>query len=155
MTASAPCYIAESHRSTAAVQMPAPWPTRVLPSQPRKEPNKTNEERHNPTGVRKERQLQAQPSLAGLRGPLGGEHWLQEASDDAQWRNAYNCPIGLSAVQEDNFAGCVRVPPAGFEPALTAPEAVALSPELRGLRTPQDYQSGCTRCAASRRHGSA
>ena len=33
------------------------------------------------------------------------------------------------------------VPPAGFEPALTAPEAVALSPELRGLRTPQGYQS--------------
>src|SRR5215469_2790582 len=26
------------------------------------------------------------------------------------------------------------VPPAGFEPALTAPEAVALSPELRGLK---------------------
>ena len=25
-----------------------------------------------------------------------------------------------------------RVPPAGFEPAHTAPEAVALSPELRG-----------------------
>ncbi len=28
----------------------------------------------------------------------------------------------------------LRVPPAGFEPAHTAPEAVALSPELRGLR---------------------
>ena len=34
------------------------------------------------------------------------------------------------------------VPPAGFEPALTAPEAVALSPELRGLGTPQGYQPG-------------
>src|SRR5262249_11111339 len=33
------------------------------------------------------------------------------------------------------FAGCPRhlVPPAGFEPALPAPEADALSPELRGL----------------------
>ena len=32
--------------------------------------------------------------------------------------------------------GCTfdSVPPAGFEPALTAPEAVALSPELRGLK---------------------
>ena len=37
---------------------------------------------------------------------------------------------------------CLRpVPPVGFEPTLTAPEAVALSPELRGLRTPQGYQS--------------
>src|SRR5579871_7064658 len=32
------------------------------------------------------------------------------------------------------------VPPVGFEPTLTAPEAVALSPELRGLGTPQGYQ---------------
>ena len=30
--------------------------------------------------------------------------------------------------------GLLPVPPAGFEPALTAPEAVALSPELRGLK---------------------
>src|SRR5215469_17564219 len=32
------------------------------------------------------------------------------------------------------LAGYGWVPPAGFEPALTAPEAVALSPELRGLK---------------------
>ena len=32
------------------------------------------------------------------------------------------------------FQGLRVVPPAGFEPALTAPEAVALSPELRGLK---------------------
>src|SRR5215467_14100366 len=32
------------------------------------------------------------------------------------------------------LAGYRWVPPAGFEPALTAPEAVALSPELRGLK---------------------
>ena len=45
------------------------------------------------------------------------------------------------------------MPPAGFEPALTAPEAVALSPELRGLGTPQGYQSGWACRAASGRHG--
>ena len=32
------------------------------------------------------------------------------------------------------------VPPAGFEPAHTAPEADALSPELRGLGTRGGYQ---------------
>ena len=32
-------------------------------------------------------------------------------------------------------------PPAGFEPALTAPEAVALSPELWGLCDTKGYQS--------------
>ena len=31
-------------------------------------------------------------------------------------------------------------PPAGFEPALTAPEAVALSPELWGLCDTKGYQ---------------
>jgi hypothetical protein len=42
-------------------------------------------------------------------------------------------------------------PPAGFEPALTAPEAVALSPELWGLSTGKGYQSpGIPRtCAAA------
>src|SRR5215510_16570107 len=38
------------------------------------------------------------------------------------------------AWSECHRAGCEWVPPAGFEPALTAPEAVALSPELRGLK---------------------
>ena len=32
------------------------------------------------------------------------------------------------------------MPPAGFEPAHTAPEADALSPELRGLGTTGGYQ---------------
>src|SRR6266567_1607742 len=45
------------------------------------------------------------------------------------------------------------VPPVGFEPTLTAPEAVALSPELRGLRTPQDYQSRRACRAAGRGRG--
>jgi CheY-like chemotaxis protein len=45
------------------------------------------------------------------------------------------------------------VPPVGFEPTLTAPEAVALSPELRGLRTPQDYQSRRAGRAAGGRCG--
>src|SRR5262252_7046187 len=53
--------------------------------------------------------------------------------------------------RHQHVSGCTfdLVPPAGFEPALTAPEAVALSPELRGLRTPQGYQSGRTCRAAS------
>ena len=33
-----------------------------------------------------------------------------------------------------SFGTFCKVPPAGFEPAHTAPEAVALSPELRGRR---------------------
>src|SRR5215475_4021186 len=38
--------------------------------------------------------------------------------------------------RHQHVSGCTfdLVPPAGFEPALTAPEAVALSPELRGLK---------------------
>ena len=38
--------------------------------------------------------------------------------------------------RHQHMSGCMfdLVPPAGFEPALTAPEAVALSPELRGLK---------------------
>ena len=48
-------------------------------------------------------------------------------------------------------------PPAGFEPALTAPEAVALSPELWGLRDTKGYQPHALRghaqpgCARTRR----
>ena len=45
-----------------------------------------------------------------LRGPLGGEHWRWRVSGDTQWRNACDNPIRLSALQGDNFAGCVRVP---------------------------------------------
>jgi hypothetical protein len=36
--------------------------------------------------------------------------------------------------------GHQEAPPAGFEPALTAPEAVALSPELWGLCDTKGYQ---------------
>ena len=39
------------------------------------------------------------------------------------------------------------MPPAGFEPALTAPEAVALSPELRGLKD-QERLPATRGCAA-------
>jgi hypothetical protein len=35
-----------------------------------------------------------------FRGPLGGEHWLQAASGDAQWRNA---TTAISAFQQ--FSG--------------------------------------------------
>lgn len=40
---------------------------------------------------------------------------------------------GTCAGQHRDHVDCGEVPPAGFEPAHTAPEAVALSPELRGL----------------------
>jgi hypothetical protein len=46
----------------------------------------------------------AKPRPVG-RGAIGGEHWRQTASGDAQWRNAHDCPIGVPAVQEGNFAG--------------------------------------------------
>src|SRR5215813_13221892 len=50
------------------------------------------------------------------------------------------------------------VPPAGFEPALTAPEAVALSPELRGLKDRSKVTSpggaGSPRTAPGLRPGS-
>jgi hypothetical protein len=38
--------------------------------------------------------------------------------------------------RHQHVSGCTfdLVPPAGFEPARAAPEAVALSPELRGLK---------------------
>src|SRR5271165_1930978 len=44
-------------------------------------------------------------------------------------------------------------PPAGFEPALTAPEAVALSPELWGLRASERVPAERpSRTRAHRRH---
>jgi hypothetical protein len=39
-----------------------------------------------------------------------------------------------------DFPVCV-VPPVGFEPTHPAPEADALSPELRGLSAIEDYQA--------------
>src|SRR5262249_48342857 len=49
------------------------------------------------------------------------------------WRNEIEAPDDISPGQAAFFAGQYEAPPAGFEPALTAPEAVALSPELWGL----------------------
>jgi hypothetical protein len=49
------------------------------------------------------------------------------------------CVTGLEDVWISRMEGALRLedevaPPAGFEPALPAPEADALSPELWGLR---------------------
>src|SRR6516165_2827910 len=53
------------------------------------------------------------------------------SQDGSRWQSAQDA---VPAGQYTKLAGSFEVPPAGFEPALTAPEAVALSPELRGLQ---------------------
>jgi hypothetical protein len=60
------------------------------------------------------------------RVPLGHRYRRQVASGDAQWRNQPGRRLGCIDCSAKDFAGCVRVSPAGFEPALTAPESVAV-----------------------------
>src|SRR6185312_6727796 len=52
----------------------------------------------------------------------------------ASWRSMAIREMDRSGLSGAILASSRVVPPAGFEPALTAPEAVALSPELRGLK---------------------
>lgn len=64
-------------------------------------------------------------------------------------RAAYACtyaktPASAFPLVTGSLGTSYRVPPAGFEPAHTAPEAVALSPELRG-------RVGRGRCCSRRR----
>jgi hypothetical protein len=42
-------------------------------------------------------------------------------------------PVAPRSIGYNFEKSCMTAPPAGFEPAHTAPEAVALSPELWGL----------------------
>ena len=69
-------------------------------------------------------------------GPLAG--WMPHEADGLTVKDAGQC-----AGPYQHLSGCTfdlahpagdLVPPAGFEPARAAPEAVALSPELRGLK---------------------
>jgi integrase len=74
------------------------------------------------------RRLRPQFSLAGLsRTALNSQN-----SWDLAGLSPWAAPASLSR-QKDVFAAIREAPPAGFEPAHTAPEAVALSPELWGL----------------------
>ena len=67
-----------------------------------------------------------------------GAHWARNlASDGIRWHEVSQSVTGgfrHHARSGNDFRGYEVAPPAGFEPALTAPEAVALSPELWGLR---------------------
>ncbi len=62
---------------------------------------------------------------------LLGEHWYTERSPGLGVESP-GLRVGTLARQRLDHAVRAGVPPAGFEPAHTAPEAVALSPELRG-----------------------
>src|SRR5579875_1665919 len=67
-----------------------------------------------------------------------GSPWRMMAEQRSTVRAGFPCPDG-------RFAGLFDAPPAGFEPALTAPEAVALSPELWGpgrrtVEAPSDWR---------------
>jgi hypothetical protein len=87
---------------------------------------------------------------------------LTEADQDA-WEEerrlrpgaAYACTHtkprrSASPLVDRGFQCPIEAPPAGFEPAHPAPEAGALSPELRGLGTGRDYQYQATGCARER-----
>ncbi len=67
-----------------------------------------------------------------------GAYWARNlASGGIRWHDLsqpVTGPFRHHARSEDDSQGYGMAPPAGFEPALTAPEAVALSPELWGLR---------------------
>ena len=66
----------------------------------------------------------------------------RNSSEDGYWRlivtgsgdSGDGSNLTISARYLARLASIFEAPPAGFEPALTAPEAVALSPELWGLR---------------------
>ena len=67
-----------------------------------------------------------------------GAYWGRNlASDGSRWHELSQLVtegFRHHARSGDDSRGYEVAPPAGFEPALTAPEAVALSPELWGLR---------------------
>ena len=73
----------------------------------------------------------------GMLHEVGGLAVKMQVSGQRRHQHVFGCTFDL-------------VPPAGFEPALTAPEAVALSPELRGLKdrskvtSPGHAASACT-----------
>src|SRR5947209_7658116 len=66
----------------------------------------------------------------------GGTRWCFAASRVRQPRGGRNW---IARVGPSDPA-VLRVPPAGFEPALLPPEGSALSPELRGLWALRGYQ---------------
>src|SRR6266545_7066096 len=62
----------------------------------------------------------------------------REAASGGAWLHVIELSQTTNPLVRRLETGRSWAPPTGFEPALTAPEAVALSPELRGL-TLQDY----------------
>ena len=74
-----------------------------------------------------------------------GAYWGRNlASGDILWQELSQ-PVTdefrRRARSAGDFQGYEVAPPVGFEPTLTAPEAVALSPELWGLCDTKGYQS--------------
>ena len=67
-----------------------------------------------------------------------GAYWARNlASGGTRWHDVSQPVTGAFQCHARSVGysrGYEVAPPAGFEPALTAPEAVALSPELWGLR---------------------
>ena len=65
-------------------------------------------------------------------------YWARNlTADGIQWHGLSQPVTGAfwhHTRSKGDSRGYEVAPPAGFEPALTAPEAVALSPELWGLR---------------------
>ena len=65
-------------------------------------------------------------------------YWTRDLADGGIMWHGLSQPVTQQfrrrARSAHNFRGYEEAPPAGFEPAHTAPEADALSPELWGLR---------------------
>lgn len=61
--------------------------------------------------------------------PIQGRSGANIATQDLEYAKT---PASAFQLVTGSLGASYRVPPAGFEPAHTAPEAVALSPELRG-----------------------
>ncbi len=82
----------------------------------------------------------AKSIMIAIVGSVGGSIFLQDIG------------LGFDAHRSMILGSRLAVPPAGFEPAHPAPEAGALSPELRGrgpLNKGPDVQMVSTAAAAS------
>ncbi|GHE31140.1 hypothetical protein GCM10017778_11950 [Streptomyces vinaceus] len=64
--------------------------------------------------------------------PRIGRRGCHTAAWPGMWLHIREDPVSANSLMAGSLGTSCEVPPAGFEPAHTAPEAVALSPELRG-----------------------
>ena len=73
-----------------------------------------------------------------------GAYWARNLADGGIRWHELSQPVNREFRRRTrsacDFRGYEEAPPAGFEPAHTAPEADALSPELWGLRDIKGYQ---------------